>query len=178
MTDPNDPDVGDVGALHAASRTHDDAIVRLASGLRESGHLAPGSAADDSYRDHLVGALQAAQHDYDQAVLTLSAGTLALSVTFANNIASTTPAADSGRLLAAAWLLLGGSLVSIVGSFVTSQVDIRRLIDRVDSGEQNVGADMNRWPARATRWLNIAAGTGLVFGLAALAWYALANLGR
>ncbi len=137
--------------------------------------LVPLASVPDDYRNHLVGALQAAQHDYDQAILTLTAGTLALSATFAHDIAPT-PAGDSGALLGAAWILLVYSMIAIVLSFVTSQRDLRNLIDALDRREQNVGANMKRLDARLTRAMNISAGSGLILGLAAFAAYAFVNL--
>lgn len=48
----------------------------------------------DEYRAHVLSAMHETSRDFDRAVLTLAGGTLALSVTFAHEIAPT-PLPDS-----------------------------------------------------------------------------------
>lgn len=129
-----------------------------------------GDNRRELYEKHLYDALHAASRDYDQAILTLAAGTLALSVTFANNI-TPQPAEGTRDLLIGAWIALGVSLVSIVASFLTSQRVLRSRIDKIDDETPSPPS----LAERATWVLNVIAGTGLVVGLGLLGWYALAN---
>jgi hypothetical protein len=132
---------------------------------------------DERYENLLYEAHHDASRDYDQAILTLSSGTLALSVTFAHDIAPT-PAAGTTTFLALAWVALGVAIIAMVVSFLTSQ---RTLLDRI--------ADLDKPPEppsetpaspslveRLTGSLNIVAGAGFVLGLGLLGAYALANI--
>jgi hypothetical protein len=112
-----------------------------------------------------------ASQDYDKTVLTLATGTLALSVTFAHDIAPK-PIPGSSILLACAWLALGLSAVFVLVSLLTSQQCIRDQIDDIDHG-RNVAP--HGLAARATGFLNVGSGVLLITGLIAFAWFALAN---
>jgi len=122
------------------------------------------------YEKHLYDAHHAASRDYDQAILTLAAGTLALSVTFAHNITAE-PAAGTREYLIGAWITLGVAIVAMVLSFLTSQWTLR---DRITHVDDETPAPPSR-AERATWGLNLAAGAGLVLGLALLGLYASAN---
>lgn len=128
----------------------------------------------DDYRRHLYDALHEASRDYDQAILALAAATLAVSVTFAHDIAPT-PAEGSRTLLLIAWGALVVSMVAIVGSFLTSQRVLRQAIEDLDRPAGTEPAAPGR-AARATEGLNLLAGGALVVGLVLLAGYALANM--
>jgi hypothetical protein len=83
------------------------------------------NADDSKYRDWLVQADHDASRDYDKTVLTLATGALALSVTFAHDIAPH-PVSGSTLLLAAAWVLLTISLAAMLFSLITSQAALRK----------------------------------------------------
>lgn len=136
----------------------------------EAGPSSPESDRGD-YLRHLYDSLQQASRDYDQAIITVAAGTLALSATFAGAIAEA-PAPGSRAFLIWAWILLVVSVISIVGSYLTSQATIRHMIAHVyDAMPPKPGRR-----GRATAVLNLAAGAALVAGLALLAVYAVANI--
>jgi hypothetical protein len=127
-----------------------------------------GDAAWDEYRKHLYEALHAASRDYDQAILAVAGATLGLSVTFVHDM-TPQPVAGTTDLLLLAWLLLLGSLVAIILSFVSSQAEIRRLIIAGRNAQPSSRAGV-------TTALNTIAGLALVGGLTLLATYAVANL--
>jgi hypothetical protein len=127
------------------------------------------------YRDHLVEALHAASQDYDRAVMTLASGTLALSVTFAHNIAPT-PVAWSRNLLVGSWALLGLALIAILISLLTSQGGLRRAIADVDAGNEAALRKPGGLRALITERLNVLAGGSFVVGLGLFAYYAFVNI--
>jgi hypothetical protein len=103
-----------------------------------------------------------------------AAATLAVSVTFAHDIAPI-PAEGSRTLLLIAWGALVVSMVAIVGSFLTSQWVLRQAIEDLDRPAGTEPAAPGP-AARATERLNLLAGGALVVGLVLLAGYALANM--
>jgi hypothetical protein len=137
----------------------------------------PSEALDadlKKYRDWLIQADHDASRDYDAAVLTLATGTLALSVTFAHDIAPS-PVGCSTALLGAAWFALTVSLVTVLWSLITSQASLRKTIDDIDQ-KRAISRHPGGTSARVTGWLNELTGACLVFGLVAFAVFALVNL--
>jgi hypothetical protein len=130
---------------------------------------------DDDYRNHLVEARHSAMEDYDRAVLTFASATLALSVTFLHEIAPTPKPGTTWAVLAA-WLLLGGSLVSTFLSIGTGIVGLGGAIKDFDDGKtEKLERPGGNW-ARSTDVLNVAAGIGFVLGLVLLSWFAAQNM--
>jgi hypothetical protein len=128
----------------------------------------------DDYRRHLWDALNAASRDFDQAILTLAVATLAVSVTFANDI-TPNPVPGSIGLLLAGWLLLLIAVGAVVTSLLTSQRVLRRMLEAIDDDASPEPARTSR-TARATDALNVASGGLLVAGLTFLGIYACMNL--
>lgn len=126
------------------------------------------------YRQAMVDADRDASRDYDNAVLSLASGALALSATFAHDIAPH-PQPDSLVILGASWGLLTAALIAILVSLVTSQVALRRVIRDIDA-EKDLGSNPGGRAATWTKILNFLALFALVLGLAALALFAWANL--
>jgi len=129
------------------------------------------AATLQEYRRHLQGALRDASRDYEQAVLVVSAGTLAVSVTFARDITPTPVPGSTGGLVVA-WLLLGLAMLATVLSFVTSQREIWNQTAAIDDGKEV----KLTWLARATWLLNLVGGVALAGGLILLGAYALTNM--
>jgi hypothetical protein len=139
---------------------------------KRSGEGKADPTPQQQWRQWLVQADHDASQDYDKTVLTLATGTLALSVTFAHDIAPT-PAPGSSVLLACAWLALGISAVFVLASLLTSQRCIRDQIAELDQDHQVAP----HGPAVvATSFLTIGSGVLLIAGLVAFAWFALANI--
>lgn len=147
---------------------------------------APPQVGDDpvleDYRKHLYESLNSASRDYDQSILTLAAGTLALSVTFANDV-TPTPVAGTSAILLFAWGSLVASLILIVVSFQTSQHVIRMAIRAIDPPPAREQTRLDRakgflsaLAAPLTGTLNLLAGAALVTGLGLLGWYAYLNV--
>jgi hypothetical protein len=126
------------------------------------------------YRDLLTQADHDASRDYDSAVMTLSTATLALSVTFAHDIAPH-PVGCSTVLLVAAWVSLTIALVAVLWSLITSQAGLRKTIDDINH-QRPIGDRPGGISARVTGLLNIISGTCLVIGLVAFAVFALVNI--
>jgi hypothetical protein len=103
--------------------------------------------------------------------LTIAAGTLAVSVTFAHDIAPT-PQTGSAVLLLVGWAALGLAVIAIVSSFLLSQVEIRRQLGALDAGRQHRLGKV----AAVTFTANLLAGALLVAGLSLLAVYVFTNI--
>jgi hypothetical protein len=136
----------------------------------------------EDYRKHLYESLNSASRDYDQSILTLAAGTLAVSVTFAHDIA-TKPVPGTNAILLAAWGSLVLALVLIVISFQTSQHVIRLAIRAIDPPPARQQTRLDRakaflsgLAAPLTGTLNVLAGAALIAGLGLLGWYAYLNV--
>lgn len=126
----------------------------------------------EKYRDFLVSADHDASRDFDTAVLSLGSGALALSATFAHDIA---PHPVDVNLAAISWALLTVSVIATLTSFITSQKALRKTMTDLDAGEDLPlvpGGTSSRW----TKHLNSIAGGALVLGLISLALFAWANL--
>lgn len=95
----------------------------------------PRPVTDDlgDYRSWLVAAEQKAQEDFDKTVLSLSGGALGVSFVFLKDIIGIANI-QSPEWLLGSWLSWGVSSVSILASFYTSNLALRRAIRQVDDG--------------------------------------------
>jgi hypothetical protein len=120
-----------------------------------------------------------AARDYDKTVLTLATGTLALSITFAHEIAPT-PVPGSTVALVAAWILLALSAMAVLAGLATTQYSFYVLREAVATrGLDEVRAAASRPGYRADRLttvFNIGAGLMLAAGLIAFMIFAMMNL--
>ena len=129
---------------------------------------------DKQYRHELAKALQVESRDYDKTVLTLATGALAISATFAHDIAPQ-PAGGSTFWLGISWLLLLAAVITNLLSHATSQKALRKAMSDMDT-KGTAGQHPGGWAAVLTRMLNDAAGLTLVGGMVALVWFAFTNL--
>jgi hypothetical protein len=95
----------------------------------------PQPVNDDlgDYRSWLVAAEQKAQEDFDKTVLSLSGGALGVSFVFLKDIVGIPNIQSPGWLLGS-WLSWGVSSLSVLASFYTSNLALRRAIRQVDDG--------------------------------------------
>jgi hypothetical protein len=121
------------------------------------------------YERHLYEGYQHAHRDYDQAILALSGGTLAVSVTFAQNM-TPDPVDGSIASLVVARFALGGAIIFVVASFLLSQWAFRDRLSNLDRFRPITRRE------KATGALNLLSGIALVLGLLLLGRYAFINL--
>jgi hypothetical protein len=99
--------------------------------------LQPTNATDTAlaeYRTHLIKAEQKAQEDFDKTVLSLSGGALGISFAFVKDVIGTDPIQNAG-LLFSAWICWGLSVTSVLLSYYTSNLALRKAIKQVDDGK-------------------------------------------
>ena len=122
-------------------------------------------------RDFVV-ALEDQSRSYDQAILTIAAGTLALSVTFAQSVTPKPPIPLSLVLLVLGWVALVLSLLWMIWSFRASQLMLRLILREQDLHF----TDEAKAAGERTERLNVRAGRALVVGFVLLGCYAVVNL--
>lgn len=115
------------------------------------------------YRGLLTKTEQEAQSDFDKAVLTLSGGALGLSFAFTKDVVGTENVVHTSYLLAA-WIAWGLSSTSILLSFFTSQLALRKAIKQLDAGKLGMERP-GGWFDWVTARLNLA---GLILFLSGL----------
>lgn len=126
------------------------------------------------YRGLLIQTEQDSQADFDKGVLALSGGALGLSFAFTKDIVGTTHIIHAVYLLAS-WIAWAISSTSVLVSFLTSQLAMRKAIRQLDRGvlgNQHPGG----WLDSVTAALNV---TGLVlflFGLALMVVFLKYNI--
>lgn len=103
-------------------------------------------------------------NSFDKAVLTLSGGALALSIAFIRDIA---PNMNSKNWLIASWLCFGVSILFILFSFITSQIDCYRALE---AGDKTGKASRLTWFWNYSATLLFT--SGVIF-LSVFAWYNL-----
>jgi hypothetical protein len=97
----------------------------------------PTSVTDTAlaeYRTHLINAGQKAQEDFDKTVLSLSGGALGISFAFVKDVIGEDPIRISS-LLFSAWIFWGLSVTSVLLSYYTSNLALRKTIEQVDEGK-------------------------------------------
>lgn len=134
-----------------------------------------------SHRTFLEAALEKEAHAYDKAVMTLSGGALAVSFAFVKDIIGGTPDPITMPELFCAWIFLSTSMLSCLGSMLTSQFALYRAIVQVDRPRADP-ASKKEPPGGgfgiATWILNISAGCFFGVGVIFLVTFAAQNLGR
>jgi hypothetical protein len=128
--------------------------------------------SDDNYRDLLSKTAQESQSDYDKAVLTLSGGALGVSIAFVKDIIGSDANYD-GWLLAA-WLLWGVSCASVLISYYTSAMALRKEISDFDADPER--ERLFSLPDLLTNVLNAVSGSCFLCGLFCFCWFASGNL--
>lgn len=113
---------------------------------------------------------------HDKAILTLAAGALALSLTFVEKIAPHPKTATVG-LIAASWAAFILSIITILASFLTSQIACRKQCESLDNlfAGKGAGPQLTKW-AVVTERLNLGSYLSFVAGLIALAVFGFFNL--
>lgn len=128
----------------------------------------------EQYRAWLSKLEVESQRSYDKAILTLSGGALGVTISFLKNVLHTGSPTAMGFLLAS-WACWGASLASVLYSFYSSNLALRKAIKQMDLGtiteEQPGGAyDV------ATAMLNAASGIFFLAGTFLFVYFAYANM--
>lgn len=114
---------------------------------------------------------------FDRSILTLSAGALALSLTFVEKIAPN-PLPESVRMLLAAWIFFGGTILITLISFLVSQRAYQRQRDlndaRYESGQPYERDKFGDWVDR----LNYSSIVSFMIGAFLLILFSFTNLER
>lgn len=114
------------------------------------------------------------QRSYDKAILTLSGGALGVTISFLKNVLrNSTPTAMV--FLFAAWVCWGLSLASVLYSFYSSNLALRKAISQADRGtisEQQPGGAYDV----TTAILNGASGILFLAGIFLFVYFAYANM--
>jgi hypothetical protein len=79
--------------------------------------------------------------------------------------------------LSAAWIVWGASCASVLISYYTSAVALRKAIDDFDNDPDGEGSSW-KLPDFITRFLNALSGGCFLIGLFCFCWFALGNLSR
>jgi len=114
------------------------------SGVRPTKSSMHGTEMDkrlSEYRTSLVSVEQKAQEEFDKTILALSGGGLGISFAFVKDIVGPQPLAHSWLLLAS-WTMWALSVASVLFSFFTSNLALRKAIKQVDTDtiyEERVG---------------------------------------
>ena len=128
----------------------------------------------DEYRTMLLGLEQQMQSAYDKAVMTLSGGALGISLTFLKDVADKTALRNTGWLLTA-WILWGLSVTSVLASFFTSSLALRKAIRQTDERliyVEVVGGRLNQ----ITSFLNPFAGLLFFLGVVSIVLFVGGNI--
>lgn len=137
------------------------------------------SNALSDYRALLTKMEQEAQATFDKTVITLSGGALGLSFAFTKDVVGTHNVVHTGFLLFA-WLGWGLSATSVLGSFFTSQLALRKAISQLDEGRLESDAEkMERpggWYDFLTEKLNALGLALFLVGLLAMMIFLICNI--
>jgi hypothetical protein len=123
--------------------------------------------ADTEYarhRERLLELHEKATQSFDRAIMALSGGALAVSIAFIHDVAR-----DPRHtwVVGLAWVSFAASLLAILGSFLTSEAAIVKMIGQIDAAAEEIER------GRVTDWLNRFAAGAFVIGtilLVAFAW--------
>jgi hypothetical protein len=118
-------------------------------------------------RKRLTALHEKATDSFDRAVMTLSGGALGISLAFIHDVA---PHPRHVWVLGIGWILFAVSLLLILGSFLTSERAIVRMVTAMDAGESAIAR--GRW----TDYLNWASAGAFILGVAFLVLFAWSNL--
>ena len=131
------------------------------------------------YRALLTKTEQEAQATFDKTVLTLSGGALGLSFAFTKDVVGAHNVVHTSFLLSA-WIGWGLSATSVLSSFFTSQMALRKAISQLDQGQLGSDAEkMERpggWYDRLTATLNASGLVLFLVGLVAMMIFLICNL--
>jgi hypothetical protein len=126
-------------------------------------------------RKLLIDAEREAARSLDKALITLSSGAIVLSIAFIKD----TKAPYSGAcLLFFAWAVFIGSLLSVVVSFLLSQLAMRRQRDIVEASLDEVKGDQKNAYVSWILWLNGVSIALLTLGIMAFALFVGLNIPR
>jgi hypothetical protein len=126
------------------------------------------------YRGLLIQTEQKSQAEFDKGVLALSGGALGLSFAFTKDIVGTAHLGHIGFLLAA-WISWALSSTSVLMSFFTSHLALRKAIRQLDQG--TIGAERaGGWWDLITANLNLGGLLLFLFGLAMMIVFLNHNL--
>jgi len=128
----------------------------------------------EEYRAHIVAAEQKAQEDFDKTVISLSGGALGISFAFLKDIVGTDPVSDTIFLLSA-WVSWGLSVTSVLVSYYTSHLALRRTIRQIDAGDVYTVLP-GGWATRITAALNGLGGILFLAGVALMIIFVAYNL--
>jgi hypothetical protein len=131
-------------------------------------------AATAEYRGLLTRTEQDSQAEFDKAVLALSGGALGLSFAFTKDIIGTATMVHAGYLLAA-WIGWALSSTSVLVSFFTSQLALRKAIRQLDRGTIGMERPGGLWDF-STASLNLLGLVLFLFGLAMMVIFLNYNL--
>lgn len=127
----------------------------------------------NDYRNHLILAEQKAQEDYDKTIISLSGGALGISFAFISDIV---PDPTETYFLLTSWICWGVSITSVIISYFTSHLALRRAIIQIDSSKiynENPGGIATRF----TSILNLISGTLFIAGISFLIVFVSENFG-
>jgi hypothetical protein len=143
------------------------------STLRGGGNMTNTNAIAE-YRGLLIQTEQESQADFDKGVLALSGGALGLSFAFTKDIVGTTHIIHAVYLLTA-WIAWAVSSTSVLVSFLTSQLAMRKAIRQLDRGVLG-GQHPGGWLDSVTAALNVAGLALFLFGLAMMVVFLKYNI--
>jgi hypothetical protein len=129
-------------------------------------------AAD--YRGLLTKTEQESQAEFDKAILALSGGALGLSFAFTKDIVGTGNITHSGFLLAA-WIAWATSSASVLISFFTSILALRKAIRQLDRGTIGMERPGGWWDS-ITASLNLSGLFLFLVGLAMMVFFLKYNV--
>jgi hypothetical protein len=132
------------------------------------------SPEEEKYRDQLQQLAHDAQDNYDKTVVTLSGGALGVSFAFVKNVVGTHALSCPWWLLVA-WLAWAISVGATLWSYYTSHAAMQMAVKRWDDGKR-LRQELVGQPDRWTSLLNAAAGICFVFGVVAMAIFAVCTL--
>lgn len=141
-----------------------------------------GYMSDETYfreRGTLIEIEQKSADQHDKAILTISTGGLALSITFLKDIAPD-PSKGTLVLVGISWICFGLSMLTILFSFLSSQIACRRQRDLLDELYLDGTRDQEKkanWWSSLTHWLNLASYILVFVAICFLALFSWLNLG-
>lgn len=118
-------------------------------------------------RDRLEDELSAAYREVDKILVSVAAGVIAVSVAFVGNI----PTPVDTWTIRTAWVLMIGTVLSVLVSLLCEQGDRRR---RLDANHRRI-AETDGTLTKAIKYLNWTSIATFIAGLAAMGWFLWVN---